>query len=1192
MALKLSENSLKVLERRYLKKDETGKVIETPEEMFHRVAYAIALAEKKYGKSKKEIGDLEEAFYRIMTNLEFMPNSPCLINAGRELGQLSACFTLPIEDSMDSIFETLKATAMIHKCLDPDTLVMVNTGLKRLKDVKSGERISTEEGYYLVSHVHRNGIKDIFKVVTERGYTIRGTDEHRLYVVDESGNYIWKQIKELKSGDWVVLKPGRWNGRQIRLPDFKYSYSAPNDGCFKPKGIKFPSVVSTELAELWGLYIGDGSNHRDGIRFSVGEESKELVDYILKLSLQLFDKKPTISPYFNRNCYEVAILSIEIKKWFEFLGITKNNARQAKIPEILLESDEENICGFLRGIFSTDGCIREKGYITITTASKILAEELQVVMLYLGIPTQKTYASLTDNYQISICTKAGFLKFKEKIGFLVKRKQERLDAVDLNKIFIRAEAIPNQKERLKIWYENLECIDRRKVRRSLEGIIHRPSESRQLTPQKVAVMMEEELSPDFFSKLLEDDLFYAKVSEIKHIGKKEVFDLTVPYKHSYVANGFVSHNSGGGTGFSFSRLRPKNSVVKTTGGVASGPVSFMKVYDAATEAVKQGGTRRGANMGILRIDHPDILQFITCKENNKEITNFNISVSITDEFMNKLKGAEDCDLINPHSQKVVKRINSKETFDLIVKQAHKNGEPGVIFIDRMNEFNPTPKLGKYESTNPCGEQVLLPYESCDLGSINLSRIYKEAGGRYEIDWDKLREVTRLAVHFLDNLIDVNKFPLPEIEKATKATRKIGLGVMGWASLLIRLGIAYDSTEAVELADKVMSFILNESALKSQELAKEKGTFPAFSGSIYDKKEGGMKLRNATLTTIAPTGTISIIAGPCSSGIEPLFAISYYRNVMDNDKLIEVDPLFEEIARQGGFYSRQLMEKIAESASLKNIEGIPEDIKKIFVTSHDITPEWHVRMQAAFQRHTNNAVSKTINFSHEASLEDVSKAYLLAYDLDCKGITIYRDRSREEQVLNIAHKEKAPEQKVLEPGKIAPRPRPEVIIGTTTKVATGCGNLYVTINLDEEGKPFELFTQMGKAGGCAASQLEAIGRLVSLAFRSGIEVKSIIEQLRNIRCPSPSWEKGQRIFSCADAITRVIERRLVNGVDISVSLGTAKAELSMKHSSNDSAAASDSASEEANIVGVCPDCGGALRHEEGCVKCQACGFSKC
>ncbi|MDD4894684.1 MAG: vitamin B12-dependent ribonucleotide reductase, partial [Candidatus Omnitrophica bacterium] len=521
------------------------------------------------------------------------------------------------------------------------------------------------------------------------------------------------------------------------------------------------------------------------------------------------------------------------------------------------------------------------------------------------------------------------------------------------------------------------------------------------------------------------------------------------------------HKSGGGTGFSFSRLRPKNSVVKTTGGVASGPVSFMKVYDAATEAVKQGGTRRGANMGILRVDHPDILEFITCKENNKEINNFNISVSVTDDFMQKLQKQEEYDLIDPHSNQVVQRLNAKELFDLIVKQAHKNGEPGIIFIDRMNDFNPTPRLGKYESTNPCGEQVLLPYESCDLGSINLSRMCKEAGpGRYEIDWDKLKNVTNLAVHFLDNLIDVNKFPIPEIEKATKLTRKIGLGVMGWSSLLIRLNIPYNSDEAVALAEKVMSFILSQATKKSLELGKSKGLFPAFKGSIFDKKEGAVRLRNATLTTIAPTGTISIIAGPCSSGIEPLFAISYYRNVMDNDKLTEVEPLFEEVARKRGFYSRDLMQRIAEKGSIHDFTEIPEDVRRVFVTSHDISPEWHVRMQAAFQKYTHNAVSKTINFPHEATIEEVRRSYVLAYELGCKGITIYRDRSREEQVLNIARND--PKQEVKVDGaikEIAPRPRPEVINGTTTKVATGCGNLYVTINSDEEGRPFELFTQM-------------------------------------------------------------------------------------------------------------------------------------
>ncbi|MEW6075288.1 MAG: vitamin B12-dependent ribonucleotide reductase [Candidatus Omnitrophota bacterium] len=647
------------------------------------------------------------------------------------------------------------------------------------------------------------------------------------------------------------------------------------------------------------------------------------------------------------------------------------------------------------------------------------------------------------------------------------------------------------------------------------------------------------------------------------------------------------HKSGGGTGFSFSRLRPKNSVVKTTGGVASGPVSFMKVYDAATEAVKQGGTRRGANMGILRVDHPDTMEFITCKENNKEITNFNISVAVTDAFMQKLYDGKDHELIDPHTHEVVSRVSAKEVFDLIVKQAHKNGEPGIIFIDRINQHNPTPQLGAIESTNPCGEQPLLPYESCDLGSINMARLYTHTGTRYEIDWEKLTHTTRLAVRFLDNLIDVNRYPIAEIEQATKVTRKIGLGVMGWATLLIRLGIPYDSEEAVSLADKVMSFILQEATKASQELALEKGVFPAYEGSTWDKKH--IRVRNATLTTIAPTGTISIIAGPSSSGIEPLFAIVYYRNVMDNDKLVEVDPLFEEIAKERGFYSRELMEKIAEAGSLRHLEGVPEDVKNIFVTAHDISPEWHVRMQSAFQRHVHNAVSKTVNFPHEASIEDVKKSYLMSYELGCKGITIYRDGSRQEQVLNIARKEKKEaEKREGQKDEIAPRPRPEVICGTTTKVATGCGNLYVTINSDEQGRPFELFTQMGKAGGCAASQLEATGRLVSLAFRSGIEVKAIIEQLRNIRCPSPSWEKGQRIFSCADAIARVIEKRLITDQAVAISLEVPVS--AMKHSSEDEGAFE--ANMHGDIVGVCPDCSGALRHEEGCVKCHVCGFSKC
>lgn len=658
------------------------------------------------------------------------------------------------------------------------------------------------------------------------------------------------------------------------------------------------------------------------------------------------------------------------------------------------------------------------------------------------------------------------------------------------------------------------------------------------------------------------------------------------------------HKTGGGTGFSFSRLRASNSVVKTTGGVASGPVSFLKVFDAATQAVKQGGTRRGANMGILRVDHPDILDFISCKEKNTDITNFNISVAITDDFMDKVTKGEKYSLVDPHTNKEVGQLDAREVFDLIVKHAHKNGEPGVIFIDKINKYNTLPHLGDMESTNPCGEQPLLPFESCNLGSINLARIVALVDGSYTINWDKLKEVVHIAVRFLDDVIDVNKFPLKEIEKNTKRTRKIGLGVMGWASMLGYLMIPYDSNEALQLAERLMKFIKQEAESASTRLAEERGIFPVFKKSTYERE--GKVLRNATLTTVAPTGTISIIAGPCSSGIEPIFALCFYRNVMDGAKLVEVEASFEEILKRRNLYSEELMKKIVESGSIQNLTEIPEDIRRVFVTAHDIHYSSHIKMQAAFQKYVDNAVSKTINFGHDASFEDIKEAYLLANTLECKGITVYRDGSRDEQVLNVEHKDKdhEPEKENSsaehkEKKKIAPRPRPEVIGGTTTKVSTGCGNLYVVINQDNEGRFFEVFTQMGKAGGCAASQLEATGRLISLALRGGIDVKIVIEQLKGIRCPSPSWANGLKIFSCADAIARALEQRLRNReVAVSSNSAASTQELSAEATGDAKAFTEKESTELNNIVGVCPECGLALRHSEGCVVCNACGYSRC
>jgi ribonucleoside-diphosphate reductase alpha chain len=637
------------------------------------------------------------------------------------------------------------------------------------------------------------------------------------------------------------------------------------------------------------------------------------------------------------------------------------------------------------------------------------------------------------------------------------------------------------------------------------------------------------------------------------------------------------HKSGGGTGFSFSRLRPERDRVGSTGGIASGPISFMRTFDVTTDVIKQGGMRRGANMAILNVDHPDILKFITVKGDPNALTNFNLSVAVTDEFMEAVKKGTDYDLINPQSGAVVGKLSAKEVFDKIVEMAWRTGDPGVVFIDEINRHNPTPELGKIESTNPCGEQPLLPFESCNLGSINLSKVVTQQNGEPKIDYTRLSRIVRLAVHFLDDVIDVNQFPLPQIEERTRATRKIGLGVMGFADMLIQLGISYDSEQGLAIAEEVARFISEEANRASLELGEQRGVFPAFEGSVYDVPDGP-RFRNATRTTVAPTGSLSIIAN-CSSGIEPIFALSYVRHILEGEELVEVNPYFEQVAKDRGFYSPELMKDLALGGKIRDIEGIPEDVKRIFVTAYDIAPEWHVKMQAAFQRSCDSAVSKTVNFAYEATPEDIANVYILAYGEKLKGITIYRDRSRESQVLTVG--EVATEAE----GRLVPRKRPKVTRGVTERVNTGCGYIYVTLNFDEHGV-VEVFSTLGKAGGCAAAQLEAISRLVSLSLRSGVDLASVVKQLRGIRCPSIAWEQGRAVTSCADAIASVLQKHIKreSGSSLDVPSSEVTGNTKMSQSGKSPVIRSE--------AGQCPECGGLLIYQEGCNICLNCGFTKC
>lgn len=1150
----LSENAIKVLERRYLAKDENGKLLESPEDMFRRVAKAVAQADAPY-VSSEDLEAIEKEFFEMMANLEFLPNSPTLMNAGRPLGQLSACFVLPVEDTMEGIFETIKNAALIHKSgggtgfsfsrLRPKGSAVNSTGgvasgpISFMKVFNSateavkqgGTRRGANMGILRVDH------PDIREFITCKQDNSDITNFNISVAVTEDF------MKAVENGEsYSLIDPrtgkeaGRENAREIfnMIVDNAWNNGEPgiifidrlNKDNVTPELGTIESTNPCITGDSWVLtdqgpmQVNDvlGKQTHLALNGSFFQTSKDGffktgIKSVIKISTDRGYELKLTKDHLVRIAANISRFNIN-EEW--------KAAGALKPGDKIVLSNNRGIAwkgkgdfneGYLLGLLMGDGTLKkESGIISVWGND----EEAECLMKAAGeaahtlphrsdfIGFQTTIEGRAENRMglsalSDLAEEYSILPGAKKVNPHIEKTSSEFYRGFLRGVFDADGTISGTREKgvsVRLWQNDLECL------KAIQRMLHRLGIASKIYTNRKG----EGIKP------LTDGNGNYKGYEVK-----AGYELVISQDNLFIFSEII--------GFGSSRKQSK--------------------LDEILKGYKRALNRERFTADIIEITE----------------------------------------------------MGEQEVYDVQV--------PGVNAFDANGIY-----------VHNCGEQPLLPYEACNLGSINLSIMVKEENGVFRIDYDKLLNTVRKAVHFLDNVIDVNKYPLPQIDEMTRSTRKIGLGVMGWADMLCKLRISYNSKEALNLAEKVMKFISEESHKASMDLAEQKGVFPAYDKSIY--KETGVKLRNATTTTIAPTGTLSIIAG-VSSGIEPLFAITYIRNVMDNDELIEVNPVFKEIAQREGFYSDELMRRIAKKGSIKDLEEIPEKIRDVFVTAHDVSPEYHVGMQAVFQKYTDNAVSKTVNLSHEATKEDVGKVYELAYRTGCKGVTIYRDGSRDAQVLNIgkvkgkedsAKAENKP-QEVYCQAVPKPRPRPDITTGFTEKVKIGCGNLYITVNYDEQGI-CEVFTNTGRAGGCP-SQSEATSRLISIALRAGMDPKSLVEQLKGIRCPSTTRQRGLKVLSCPDAIGRLIEKvmRLQNGGDeeyaseISgidehrVQRPTAKAPIEEVY--NYPVGDRKSRSILSNILGEstekegsgkCPECGRLLEHEGGCVICRSCGYSKC
>jgi ribonucleoside-diphosphate reductase alpha chain len=1109
----LTSNALTVLKKRYLKKSLQGEPLEAPADMFRRVAEVIAGAEALFNPSI-DTQPLADTFYELMTNLEFLPNSPTLMNAGRELGQLSACFVLPVGDSIDDIFDAVKFTALIHKSgggtgfsfsrLRPaNDVVMSTTGISsgpisfmRVFDLatetikQGGTRRGANMGILRVDH------PDILDFIRSKAdlkcfnnFNISvGLTEPFMQAVEADGEYDLINPRSrsvggrLKARDvfraivhqaWATGEPGI-----VFLDRLNRDNPTPQVGeiestnpCVTAETFVQTSEGPRQVRDLVGkpfVAVVDGAPCPSGPQgfFATGHKP------VLRLRTREGHTLRLTGDHPVRRAASVSRARV-VEEWVP--------AAQLAPGDRIVLHRHENLCwagkygeaeGYLVGLLVGDGTLK---------ADKAVLSAWPVRNVVNGDTTADGIAGVmraAATYAATLPHRADFAGWTEVAG----RGEHRLALAE--------------------------------VKRVAESLGMAPG-AKTITPAL------EQCSSDFCRAFL-----------------RGLFD----------ADGSVQGTTAKGVSVRLAQsdlptLEAAQRMLLRLG-VASTIYRDRRPEGTATLPDGRGGSAAYA----VRAQH----ELVIAREN---LAVFAERVG----FHDTAKSARLSSLLGGY-----RRTLNRERFLATVDRLEADTYETVydVQVPGVNAFDAN---GLY--VHNCGEQPLLPYESCNLGSINLGRMVRDG----KVNWTRLAEVTRLGVRFLDNVIEVNNYPLPKIDEMTRSNRKVGLGVMGWADMLISLGVAYDSPEAIALADQVMRAIREEGHAASRSLARERGAFPNFKSSIYDKP-GADAMRNATVTTIAPTGTISIIANS-SSGIEPLFAVSYIRTVLDKNRMVEVNPAFEQLARERGFYSVELMERIAEAGTVRGMEGVPEDVQRVFTTAHDITPEVHVRMQAAFQKHTDNAVSKTVNFPAEATEADVDKVFRLAYELDLKGVTIYRDGSREDQVLSTAKKHDAPTLPGVAVGPVGPeagrapviRRRPKALHGSTYQMDTGCGPLYVTINEDEEGI-FELFTTMGKAGGCASSQCEAIGRMVSLAWRSGVEAAPVIKQLVGISCHQPAGFGVEKVLSCADAVAKAIERHCGEGG------GTAK--------------------KRALDRGACPECGCTVEHLEGCVVCRACGYSEC